>query len=168
MTVAMFGFKTKREKELEQENASLMAKLGATEAAFSLQKNSLDQAHAELRVLRVIGPKMLDVDIGDPEPTDEKLRNTYAASVALFFEEYLGKKLMWLIGQVREDLDSPFGVDPSRVRELPPGTTRAEYDWFLRGTTNGLKLLLDWGDRMKNERAAFIQKQKETDAESNS
>lgn len=95
--------------------------------------------------------KVIDTNIGDVEPTDEKKRMEYVAAASNFYSEILEKKLMQMIAQIREELDS-FLVT------VPLGMNRADYDNYLRGTTNAFKLLMDHYEQLKGEHLANITK----------
>lgn len=95
--------------------------------------------------------RVLSTGTGDVEPTDEKARAAYVASASNFYSEILEKKIMQMIAQVREELDTSF------IADLPLGLNRHGYDNFLRGTSNAFKLLMDWGEQMKGEHLSNIQ-----------
>lgn len=103
---------------------------------------------------------IIEVGVNDPEPTDETQREAYVAEYARFFDTYLEKKLKHLIAYVREDLDWNGWPDTTRPSGLPNGMSKAEYDWFLRGTSNAFRLLLEYGEQMKAENIVNNTKEK--------
>lgn len=112
-----------------------------------LNAELLGAKEVQKRVVRVIA-----ADIGDIEPVDEKKRKEFVAAASNFYQEILEKKLMQMIAQIREELDTEF------VGAIPLGMNRTSYDNFLRGTSNAFRLLMDWGDQMKGEHLSNITK----------
>lgn len=102
---------------------------------------------------------VVDLDMGDPEPTDAATRKMYVARVAQFHHETMEPKLLSLISDARGQFEQIsrdlFGLKP------------AEYDLFLKGTINGLWLIHEWGRSMVNEQLADTQEAAEaiSDAE---
>lgn len=97
--------------------------------------------------------KVIDTNIGDVEPVDEKARREYVAAASNFYSDILEKKLRQLIAQIREELDS--------LGPVPFGMNRADYDNYLRGTSNAFKLLMDYYDQIKGEHLSNITKNNE-------
>jgi len=93
--------------------------------------------------------RVIAADVGDPEPRDEEQRMDYVAQAANFYDAILEQKLLQMIAQVREQEDTIFA-------EVPPGMTRVEYDYVLKGTSNAFKLLMDWGEIMRGEHQSNI------------
>lgn len=104
---------------------------------------------------------IIEVGINDPEPRDQEQRKVYVAEFSRFFETYLEQKLKHLIAYVREDLDWNGWPDTTRPAGLPNGMSKAEYDWFLRGTSNAFRLLLEYGEQMKAEHMVNITNDKQ-------
>jgi hypothetical protein len=97
---------------------------------------------------------VVDPGIDDPIPTDEDSRQAYVERYASFHDDFLEKKLKHMIAQVREQLDG-FGWDGLPYDTLPQGMSRIERDAFFRGTSNALRLLLEYGEQMRSERASY-------------
>lgn len=93
--------------------------------------------------------KVIAANIGDVEPTDQKARKDYVAQAANFYESVLESKMLQMIAQVREQEDTIFA-------DVPPGMSRVEYDYVLKGTSNAFRFLMDWGEQMKAEHASNI------------
>lgn len=104
--------------------------------------------------------RIIDLNAGDPEPADEAARMSYVALVSNTSHVYR-KKVEQLIAYMRAELDwSGFNDD---VHEgLPPGMTRHDFDWLMRGGTNFGKLFLEWFDQMDSEHSANITKANNT------
>ena len=98
---------------------------------------------------------IIEVGINDPEPTDEKQRQSYVTEFANFFDALLQKKLKHLIAQVREDLDWSGYRNRDYPTGLPEGMTRAEFDAYLRGTSNAFRVLLEYGEQMRAEATVY-------------
>lgn len=113
-----------------------------------LRAELLGKEESSRRSIRVIA-----ADIGDAEPGDEKSRRDYVASASNFYIDILEKKMMQMIAQTREELDTGF------IANIPLGLDRHGYDNFLRGTSNAFKLLMDWGEGMKGEHLSNITKE---------
>lgn len=124
-------------------------------------RDSLIQENNRLRV-ELIGKEeklkrlvvLIDMSSGDVEPTDEGQRRNYVAKASNFYSEILEKKLMQLIAQTREEMDSI-------LNSVPYGMTRADYDNYLRGTSNAFKLLMDYYEMLKGEHLSNITKETE-------
>lgn len=99
---------------------------------------------------------IIEVGVTDPEPLDQEARKTYAAEFSRFFENLLEKKLKHLIAQVREDLDWSGWKTYEHPEGLAHGMTRAEFDAYLRGTSNAFRLLLEYGEQMRAEHTVNI------------
>ena len=112
-----------------------------------LKAESLGQKEIQKRIRQIIGS-----DVGDVEPSDEKARKSYVAAASNFYQDILEKKMLQMVAQAREQLDSIW-VD------IPQGMTRSDYDNFIRGTSNAFKLLIDWGEQMKGENVSNITKE---------
>ena len=97
---------------------------------------------------------VVDPGIDDPIPRDDEQRRAYVERYANFHDECLEKKFKHMIAQVREQLDG-FGWDGLAYDTLPQGMSRQERDAFFRGTSNALRLLLEYGEQMRNERASY-------------
>lgn len=93
--------------------------------------------------------RVIDTSIGDVEPSDGAARASYVASASNFYTGILEKKLMQMIAQIREEMDTVSNP-------IPYGMTRAEYDHYLRGTSNAFKLLMDHYERLKGEHLSNI------------
>lgn len=121
--------------------------------------NNIEQQLLELKA-KIIGEeenkkramRIISADIGDVEPTDEKARREYVASASNFYKEILEKKLMQLIAQIREEMDTV-------LVSVPQGMNRADYDNYLRGTSNAFKLLMDHYEMLSGEHLANITKE---------
>lgn len=96
--------------------------------------------------------RIISSDIGDVEPIDEKARARYVASASNFYSEILEQKLMQMIAQTREEMDTI-------LNSVPYGMTRADYDNYLRGTSNAFKLLMDHYEMLKGEHLSNITKE---------
>jgi hypothetical protein len=107
----------------------------------------LDAAH---RARRKVIP-MLDVEMGQPEPRNGTEYKQWVESWVGFHESYLAPKLRTMIAEVREDLDWAGYRDQLHRAGLPEGMTRAEFDAYLRGTSNAFRLLLEYGENKKAE-----------------
>ncbi len=77
--------------------------------------------------------RIVDAAVGDAEPSDEKQRADYVAAASNFYQDILEKKMLQMIAQTREELDTAF------VADIPKGMIRKDYDNFLRGTSNAFK-----------------------------
>jgi len=97
---------------------------------------------------------VVDPGMDDPIPDDNDGRRAYVERYASFHDDILEDKLKHMIAQVREQLDG-FGWDGLPYDTLPQGMTRQERDAFFRGTSNALRLLLEYGERMRSERASL-------------
>jgi len=137
--------------------------LSSLEAANTVLRRSVSQLENEQRVyeLEIQGltsrlkrtTHVVDIGLEDPEPIDEKVRVDYVIRAATDFDDYFEKKILKMISEIREVMDQP-----SYLQQFFVGLPRVEYDWYLRGTSNGLRLLLEWGDQMRNERESYKQK----------
>lgn len=128
-------------KELKKENTRLIQERDISKAEL------LGATNTNQRALRI-----MESGVGDVAPTDEKQRRDYAAQAANFYDAILEKKLMQMIAQLRETLDTVF-------QSIPEGMDRVRYDDFLRGTSNAFKLLIEWGESMKGEHQSNITKE---------
>jgi len=97
---------------------------------------------------------VVDPGMDDPIPGGEIGRRAYVERYASFHDDFLEKKLKHMIAQVREQLDG-FGWDGLAYDTLPHGMSRQERDAFFRGTSNALRLLLEYGEQMRSERASY-------------
>ncbi len=137
---------------LERECAHLRGSRDGWEKEAKSFARQTDTLKAELmgldaRSKRVV--KVIAADIGDVEPQDEKKRKDYVAAASNFYLEVLEPKLLQMTAQVREEEDTIF-------LNVPPGLSRAEYDYVLKGTSNAFRSLMDWGEQMKAEHAANL------------
>lgn len=138
------------EKELQTIKTKYSALLSDYSKVVADNTRKEDEKKKQVAELSVLKEKLartlpvVDPTTGNPEPMDHDQRVGYVARVAGFHREVLEAKIIHMIAQVREQQDTIH-------LELPTGYTRAEYDLILRGTSNGLKLLLDWGDIMVGE-----------------
>lgn len=82
-------------------------------------------------------PPHLDYSLGDPEPTSDGERMEYAGRVNGFFIDILNKKIQYMISLQYQEL-----ADPTHSKDM---------DMFIKGTINGLSLLLDWGEEKAGE-----------------
>lgn len=98
---------------------------------------------------------VVDPGMDDPIPNNEDARRIYVERYSSFHDDILEDKLKHMIAQVREQLDG-FGWDGLPYDTLPNGMTRQERDAFFRGTSNALRLLLEYGERMRGERASLL------------
>ncbi len=97
---------------------------------------------------------VVDPGMDDPIPSNEDGRRAYVERYANFHDDFLERKLKHMIAQVREQLDG-FGWDGLAYDTLPQGMSRQERDAFFRGTSNALRLLLEYGEQMRSERASY-------------
>ena len=128
--------------------------VGQKNLEISTLKNKVVELSREIKRLEteVLGKdarlhknlKIIDATTGDPAPTDEKARFDYTQIAANLYDGILEKKLLHLIAVVREEQDTI-------MLEVPPGFSRAQYDFVLKGTSNAFKLLMDWGEQMRGE-----------------
>lgn len=146
----MFNFFTKTKTVTLDPNPDLLLKNQELTRKVFLLESELQAKEGQVRKTRIVIP----VDINDPTPEDSKMRAAYVARGTEYFEEVFRAKFMRLIAQIREDLDNP-----NALAVFPAGTTRSEADWFLRGTSNAFKQLLDWGDEMRAEAAENLRKE---------
>lgn len=118
----------------------------AKEAVEKAETEKRDTVHRFVvdRARLVRSNEIIAAEVGDIEPDAGDKRKEYVAQASNFYTAILKDKMLQMIAQVREMLDT-------HVEEVPPGMTRAEHDNFLRGTSNAFKLLMDWGDRMTGE-----------------
>jgi hypothetical protein len=115
-------------------------------------KNKLLVKDAELTTLRSQKAKehpILDVNIGDPSPSDHEKRKLYVSQVAGFHKDYLAPKLKQIITTLRGDFE--------KVNRNTFGLPQHEYDLYLKGAINALWLLDEWGEEMINEQIAYQQ-----------
>jgi len=90
---------------------------------------------------------ILDVNIGDPIPSDTQKRKLYVAQVAGFHKDYLSPKVKQIINSLRGEFE--------KVNRDTFGLPQSEYDLYLKGAINSLWLLHEWGDEMINEQIAY-------------
>lgn len=102
--------------------------------------------------------KVIDPAAADPVPTDINARKDYVEKFCNLYKDFLEGKLIHLIAQVREDLDWNGWNDYAHPEGLPNGMTRSEYDAYLRGTSNSLKLLIEYGNQLESENLANKEK----------
>ena len=128
--------------------------MNGLQIALADAKRQVQVLELELDTVKKRRPKIYAVipaDLADPDPNDAKQRATYVTSVANFYNDIGEKKFLAMIGAVRAILDDPYA-------EPIGGRTRAEFDDLLRGTSNGLKTIMDWMDQMRNEHLANLNK----------
>lgn len=143
-------YESVREKELTKHIETLRGEIAL------LKAERMGDDYSRRKALR-----LMDVSIVDPIPADAEQRKAYVREVAQFFTDYGEKKFLQLISFVREELDWSGLIDNNHSKEALNGLSRDQYDWLMRGTSNGLKLLLDWGKEMQSEHAANLQAEKE-------
>lgn len=100
---------------------------------------------------------VVDPGMDDPIPSNEEARQAYVDRYASFHDDILEEKLKHMIAVVREQLDG-FGWDGLPYDTLPYGMSRIERDAFFRGTSNAFRLLLEYGEQMRSERASLLNK----------
>jgi hypothetical protein len=121
---------------------------------LSWKDTEINRLRVELSAAQSLRRKVIpiiDVEMGMPEPRNTTEYYQWVDAWASFHEGYLAAKLRTMIAEVREDLDWAGYRDQLHQAGLPEGTTRAEFDAFLRGTSNAFRLLLEYGERMKGE-----------------
>lgn len=138
--------------EMERQYTENLTKLRDELANYKVATRELKAKLIEAESSTGRAIKVLRAGVGDVEPADEKKRKDYVAAASNFYIDILEPKLMQMIAQVREKQDTIFS-------EVPAGMVRAEYDWILKGTSNAFKLLMDWGDQMRGEHQANINKE---------
>lgn len=87
--------------------------------------------------LKNIKRTVIDMSIGDPEPSEVVARREYVARVAAFHKDVLDKKIKAMISEVRAELE--------KIENTP------KMDEILKGTCNALWLIYDWGEQCVNE-----------------
>lgn len=108
----------------------------------------LKAANAAHKAFEVAQRPFIDLNVGDPTPSDSEARKLYVATVAQFFREYFNQKIYVMISNVREQLEKIDGITHA-------GGRTSQMDNFLKGTINAFWLMHDWGINMTNEEAAF-------------
>lgn len=103
---------------------------------------------AQQKVKRAL--PLVQVNVSDPQPSDEKKFEAHAREWARFHEDFLAPKLNHLIALAREELDWSGMPSAGHETGLPEGMERRDYDWLMRGTSNAFKMLLDYGLEMKS------------------
>jgi hypothetical protein len=109
------------------------------------ENNRLKEENVRVR-LSVKPVPVVVLDSEDPEPKDPALRKSFVARVAAFHFDILDKKIKRMVSDIRETM---MKVDRNTF-----GMSQGEYDLFLKGTENGLWLLHQWGEELKNEKVA--------------
>lgn len=155
-----FSF-TKKPPKIEPSLADYKAVLATREIAYGKR---IDELLREIELLKLerMGDdyskrkalRLMDVSIGDPTPDDPLKRAEYVREVGNFYSDFFEKKLLQLISFVREELDWSGLVDDQHKLNHLNGITREQYDFLMRGTSNALKLLISWGEEMRNENSA--------------
>lgn len=97
---------------------------------------------------------VVDPATADPVPTDINERKKYVETFCNLYVDFLEKKLIHLIAEVREELDWSGWNDYNHSNGLPNGMTRDQYDAYLRGTSNAYRNLMEYGRQMKSENLA--------------
>ena len=86
--------------------------------------------------------QLVDVNIGDPSPSNPGSRKEYVAQVALF-AEIMKPKLLQLVSVLHSDL--------ARVDNPPL------FDTLQKGTINAMWLIYDWFEQMQSEHVSAQQ-----------
>lgn len=84
---------------------------------------------------------VVDLNTGDPTPDKVDARREYVARVAAFHKDVMEQKIKSMISLVRDELDKV---------ENTPAT-----DLLLKGTSNALWLVYDWGEQCVNEMLSY-------------
>jgi len=122
-----------KEKELQDEIALLKLKI--------IRLEKLTQKDISL----------IDIDIGDPTPSDTDSRKAYVAQVAGFYFDILEKKVKHMLSNVHtlmEDCEN----DDKRSHQLA-------------GAAYSLREFLFWGRTMTNEHMSYLTKESEISEE---
>lgn len=153
--IRFLGGVPKHEREEEVRDAE--RRLRDSENEFDSQLRDRDskilQKDAELVALRSKTKRTLpvvDITFSDPAPTNEKEFAEYCREWTLFADNFLDRKCRHLIFLAREELDWSGMPSSSHPDSLPDGMSREAYDWMMRGTSNALKMLLDYSAEMRS------------------
>lgn len=84
---------------------------------------------------------VIDVNLGDPSPTDSKSRKMYVAAVAGLHKDILGPKIKQMISKSHSLLSE--------------STNTRDEDLSLKGAVYGLWELYNWGEKMINEQMSY-------------
>lgn len=122
-----------------------VSELGKKIYALGQERDLLQVKVTTLENARKRAVKVIETGVGDPEPNDSKERSEYVGLVSNFYQGILEAKLRHMIAVIREEQDTIF------IGSVPEGMTRAEYDLVLKGTSNGFKLLMEWGELLSGE-----------------
>lgn len=110
---------------------------------------TLDKMKVEKLILeqKRIPLPLVEVDMGDPSPSDMEERKAYVSQVAGFHHEILKDKIQSLVSNA-------YGQFEKIDRETF-GLTQEQYDLFLKGTINGFWSLYEWGELMISEKVSY-------------
>lgn len=103
---------------------------------FEKEKTQLESKVFELE-RRLKERDYIDIDVGDPLPSDPKERRLYVGAVAGLYKDILEPKLKQMIAKTREALDEQ---DNTRDQDL-----------LLKGTSYALFEIIRWGKLMQSE-----------------
>lgn len=102
---------------------------------------SLKQENKAMREAPAVKKPVVDVDIGDPAPSDQTARREYISRVAAFHKDVMKPKILAMVSEVRADLE--------KVDNTP------KMDELLKGTCNALWLIYDWGEEAISEVVSY-------------
>lgn len=132
-------------KDLIEKNEVILSELKRGLRLVKLERDELlDKVNATKSV------QIIKADHQDPAPTDEGARAAYMANFSRLHVDFLKPKLYHMIADVREELDWSGQPDDRHPNPLL-GMNRAEYDAYLRGTSNAFRLLLEYGEQCVSE-----------------
>lgn len=112
----------------------------AVDSLYKLRNEQLEKENAELKQAlskSLFTKEYIDINIGDPLPTDPTKRREYVSAVAGIHTLILRKKLLSMISTSRAILEKQEN-DPI-------------YDQAVKGAIFGLWEIIRWGDLMVSE-----------------
>ena len=110
----------------------LELKVEGFEQELKKKDGEIKKLHLEIKEKEII-----DIDIADPAPVDQKSRRIYVSEVAGFHRSYLRTKLVQMISSAHSLLEEN---DNDR-----------DVDLVLKGAIYSFRELIRWGDKMVNE-----------------
>lgn len=95
--------------------------------------------------------EIIDIEIGDPTPTDSEARKIYVATVAGFFKNIMEPKLKYMLSYLHNRFEEQ---DSER-----------DFDLILKGAAYSYRELIKWGNTMINEQISNQTDISESDVE---
>lgn len=137
--LTLFGYCLVKEKEFDVASNSDIERLKLVVERDDL-KLKLAQLQSKISALETERP-IIDVNMGDPSPTEFKSRKLYVAAVAGLHKDYLGPKIMQMISKSQSLLSEP--------------ANNRDEDLSLKGAIYALWELYGWGNRMISEHMSY-------------